>query len=138
MRANSLIWAFAVVLFFAIARGENDAAAQAEKESHEILSGSVVIPAGEFFEINARAKAGAELRWQWRAEGGKAAFDIHTHFGGAAQYLFQKSAPSDSGFLTAKREGGHSYLWRNGGASAITLHYEAAGDFAVISYYPPR
>jgi hypothetical protein len=105
---------------------------------HEVLlSETVTVPPGSFFEINTEMDAGASFRWDWTASA-RVHFDVHSHFDGEVQYHVEKQTTSDAGSFRNERAGGYSLLWANEGGAPVTLQYRVWGAFEVDSYFPPR
>lgn len=102
-----------------------------------VISDTVTIAAGQFFEINTVMPEDGKLSWDWTSSE-TSDFNVHTHFDDEVQYLVEESATAHSGHVVADREGGYSLMWENPGAAPLSLTYTAWGAFEVDSYFPPR
>lgn len=98
----------------------------------QLLDQAVLVGPDRFYEINTIAEQGIEICWLW-SSAADVEFDLHTHFDGQLEYLYQETTHADRGCYTTQREGGHSLLWYNGGSPSVAVDLRVWGDFELAS-----
>ncbi len=105
--------------------------------SQNVLTSTVTLSPGVFYEINTHMHEGATIHWDWSILEEQAVhFDVHTHFDDEVQYVVDETVAQHRGNLTADRTGGYSLLWENEGAAPLTLRYRVWGEFELDSIFP--
>lgn len=98
---------------------------------------SLILKPGQAAEVKLDMRKGAEVRFQWAAQGGRVNFDNHGDPVNAAPGFYHgygkgRQVERDSGVIKAAFDGRHGFFWRNRGKATVTIELKTEGDYAAI------
>lgn len=98
---------------------------------------SVTLKPGQAAEVKLDMRKGAEVRFEWTAQGGPVNFDNHGDpvnppAGFYHGYGKGRQVERDSGVIKAAFDGKHGFFWRNRGSGPVTIELKTQGDYAAI------
>lgn len=97
----------------------------------------ITLTPGQGAEVKLEMKKGAEVTFEWDAEGGPVNFDAHGDPYNAQPGFFHgykkgRQVEGDQGVLTAAFDGKHGWFWRNRGGKSVTIKLVTKGDYIAI------
>lgn len=97
----------------------------------------ITLTPGQGAEVKLEMKKGAEVTFEWDAEGGPVNFDAHGDPYNAQPGFFHgykkgRQVEGDQGVLTAAFDGKHGWFWRNRGGTSVTIKLVTKGDYIAI------
>lgn len=100
-----------------------------------VLRTELVVPAGDGIEYKVRAKSGAKINYQWKADDAVYT-DVHGEPAGDESgyyesYVIATTAVME-GTIVAPFEGTHGWYWRNDGETHLRVELEARGQFEAV------
>lgn len=98
---------------------------------------SVTLKPGQAAEIKLDMRKGAEVRFEWTAQGGPVNFDNHGDPVNAPAGFYHgygkgRQVERDAGVIQAAFDGKHGFFWRNRGSRPVTIELKTEGDYAAL------
>lgn len=98
---------------------------------------SVTLKPGQAAEVKLDMRKGAEVHFEWTAQGGPVNFDNHGDrvnppAGFYHGYGKGRQVERDAGVIKAAFDGKHGFFWRNRGKATVTIELKTRGDYAAI------
>lgn len=98
---------------------------------------SVTLKPGQAAEVKLDMRKGAEVRFEWTAQGGTVNFDNHGDpvnppAGFYHGYGKGRQVKHDTGVIKAAFDGKHGFFWRNRGSGTVSIELKTQGDYAAI------
>lgn len=98
---------------------------------------SVTLKPGQAAEVKLDMRKGAEVRFEWTAQGGPVNFDNHGDPVNPAAGFYHgygkgHQVEQDTGVIKAAFDGKHGFFWRNRGKATVTIELRTQGDYAAI------
>jgi hypothetical protein len=98
---------------------------------------SVTLAAGEGTEVKATMRAGDQLAWSWRTDGGEVHHEFHGEPAGAPPDVYTSyeigTAAASEGEFEAPFEGVHGWYWKNDTAATVVVTVKTTGVYGRIA-----
>jgi hypothetical protein len=115
--------------------GDSNPGASADEGSWASRTDTVEVTLGpkKSTEVKALMRAGDQLVYSWRSDGGDVFFDFHGEEKGAASGVFTSfekgTRGTAEGTFTAPFEGVHGWYWKNTSSEPTTVRLETTGVY---------